>query len=368
MHFGSKDYKEIGTKVCQAILVYTKIECPTLTSYLKSNNEEDSKSKTEVNPKPQINQNTESSVLPHSGVPKPSHIHSKSSGSNLPPLSTSKPADAKPTNMDISNKPYYSNIKNTTTATTNIPKHNSPFDKITHFHIYNDPQYKQNVNKHHSFNSLKQNNGNSDSNSIRRNLNSQFTYKSDGNATGGGGDGMCKNGQGGMDMDGVIGKNGDKCSKTSRDSLLNYINTDLILDEFIHFKPENDVLTESSEDGDCTSSDSDENLSQKELAKYLPRVSKKKSLKRKTNKYSSNRSQRQGSKGNNRGSNKNVRMSKLVRNLLFYHIISYRNPWLKVARRLYRAKWIMRYIGVHIIYKLRVLGLAKLITKVSSEL
>ena len=40
MHFRSKDYHYMGHKLCQAILVYAKIECPSLTNYLKNEEEE----------------------------------------------------------------------------------------------------------------------------------------------------------------------------------------------------------------------------------------------------------------------------------------------------------------------------------------
>ena len=98
--------------------------------------------------------------------------------------------------------------------------------------------------------------------------------------------------------------------KNSNESIFNKLDTERLLNEFKNCKPEDETKSQESDEGDCTSSDSEENFNDKELARLLPRVKKKKYKSK--NKHDSNRSQRQVSKGNNKDSNKAIGSLKLV--------------------------------------------------------
>lgn len=77
--------------------------------------------------------------------------------------------------------------------------------------------------------------------------------------------------------------------------------------QFINRKIEDELDFADSDDGDCTSSDSEDNLDDKELAKIFPNINRSNKIKRK-NKYSSTRSHRQKSNKPN-SSNKMISLS-----------------------------------------------------------
>ena len=165
----------------------------------------------------------------------------------------------------------------------------SPFDKISHYHIYNDSKHKQ--DKSMMLNGVKTN-----LSSWYQNFNSSkfWLWISPKNSF--------------LDTNQPALKSTE--IKNSNESIFNKLDTERLLDEFKNRKPEDEIESQESDEGDCTSSDSEENFNDKELAKLLPKIKKKKHKSKP--KHGSNRSQRQVSKGNNKDSSKAIGSSKSV--------------------------------------------------------
>jgi len=242
-HYRIEDYHRIGVKLCQSILIYAKIECPSLVKYLEAKEKEEAELQEKLEQESKENLKTEASMV-------------QKSQNNLPVFKPSKIFKFQP---------------------NSVGKHYHPLNTLK-----NPKKIENNVRSSHIMvNEYESLNKNSQSQALRNQVKKPFLKLK-------------------TNKESERGKSVPPLEAPKITNVLRSLDTNVLLEEFKQKnleESENEDKTDS-EYGDTTSG-SESNYDNKELNKILPKSFKQKKIKhRKTKgKYYSLRSQRQNSKG-----------------------------------------------------------------------